>query len=237
MSRNRVIWSEGLFLRPQHFQQMERSVEMLVQARSAGAIAHPWGFSKLVLDDEALKIGRVSIKEAAGRAARRHAFFDSAGDARRHRRSRCRPISRMPSSISPCRHGAMACPSSLSKPAHSRCWPDMSAPIRKSTDAILGSQESAAMRLGRLNLRYAIEGDPRDAFCTMGLARVVERRSTGAVVLDDVVHPADARMQHQSPPARFPRRSAQSGAASSRCLVGPPQPVDAERSSARSPNS
>jgi len=38
MSRKRVIWSEGLFLRPQHFQQLERSVEMLVESRAAGML-------------------------------------------------------------------------------------------------------------------------------------------------------------------------------------------------------
>ncbi len=56
---------------------------------------------------------------------------------------------------------------------------------RQVEDAVLGSQEAADMRVGRLNLRYMVEGDPRDAFCTMGLARVVERRSTGVVVLDE----------------------------------------------------
>ena len=66
MSRKRVIWSEGLFLRPQHFQQLERSVEMLVESRAAGALSPGWGLTSLRLDDEALKIGRLSIKSARG---------------------------------------------------------------------------------------------------------------------------------------------------------------------------
>src|ERR1700760_2991806 len=33
---NKVIWSEGLFLRPQHLQQNDRYVEKLVRSRSAG---------------------------------------------------------------------------------------------------------------------------------------------------------------------------------------------------------
>ena len=61
MSRKRVIWSEGLFLRPQHFQQLERSVEMLVDSRAAGMFAPGWGLSSLRLDDEALKIGRLAF--------------------------------------------------------------------------------------------------------------------------------------------------------------------------------
>jgi type VI secretion system protein ImpJ len=32
---NRVVWSEGLFLRPQHFQQADRYFENLVRRRAA----------------------------------------------------------------------------------------------------------------------------------------------------------------------------------------------------------
>lgn len=33
---NRVVWSEGMYLRPQHFQQLERYVEQYVTRRTAG---------------------------------------------------------------------------------------------------------------------------------------------------------------------------------------------------------
>ena len=66
MTRKRVIWYEGLFLRPQHFQQLERSIEMLVDARVEGAMAYAWGFSSLQIDQEALKMGRISVKSARG---------------------------------------------------------------------------------------------------------------------------------------------------------------------------
>ena len=33
-SNNRVVWSEGLFLRPQHFQQQERHLERYIEGRS-----------------------------------------------------------------------------------------------------------------------------------------------------------------------------------------------------------
>ena len=32
---NKVVWSEGMFLRPQHFQQQDRYVEKLVRSRVA----------------------------------------------------------------------------------------------------------------------------------------------------------------------------------------------------------
>lgn len=35
---NRVVWSEGMFLRPQHFQQHDRYLETLVDGRCRS----PW---------------------------------------------------------------------------------------------------------------------------------------------------------------------------------------------------
>ncbi|GAP34874.1 type VI secretion system baseplate subunit TssK [Piscinibacter sakaiensis] len=184
MSRNRVIWSEGLFLRPQHFQQMERSVERLVQTRTAGALAHPWGFSRLVIDEEALKIGRISIREAAG-VLPDGTPFTIPGE------SPAPPPYEVPTDLKDAQIY-------LALPAWRAGMPEFAIddgpqatlaryvgsdqPVE---DAVLGAQEPAEMLLGRLNLRYVSEDDPREAFCTMGLVRVVERRSTGVVVLDD----------------------------------------------------
>ena len=184
MSRNRVIWSEGLFLRPQHFQQMERSVELLVQSRTAGNLAHAWGFSSLLLDDEALKIGRVSIKQATGVLPDGTPFSIP-------EECPAPPPLEVPIDLK----DALIY---LALPAWRSGMPEFAvndgpqAVLARYVghdhaieDAVLGSQEPADMLLGRLNLRYVIEGDPREAFCSMGLVRVVERRSTGAVSLDD----------------------------------------------------
>ena len=40
---NRVLWSEGLFLRPQHFQQQDRASEALVKGALQAGQLHPWG--------------------------------------------------------------------------------------------------------------------------------------------------------------------------------------------------
>lgn len=61
---NRVVWSEGIFLRPQHFQQQDRWVEAQVRGATRDLAAFGWGFRKLVLDDEALQRGEVHVLEA-----------------------------------------------------------------------------------------------------------------------------------------------------------------------------
>ncbi len=62
----RVLWSEGQFLRPQHFQQQDRATEALVRGSLRAARLQPWGFASLALDPVLLESGRVAIVSATG---------------------------------------------------------------------------------------------------------------------------------------------------------------------------
>ena len=64
--RSRVVWSEGMFLRPQHFQQGERHREHSQHQRALVGEGHFWGFHSLQLDETSLAIGKVAISRAAG---------------------------------------------------------------------------------------------------------------------------------------------------------------------------
>ncbi len=64
--RNRVIWSEGLFLRPQHFQQNVRYLEQYVDARSGRLRTYAWGCDELTIDQDMLRIGKFAISSARG---------------------------------------------------------------------------------------------------------------------------------------------------------------------------
>lgn len=63
---NKVIWSEGLFLRPQHMQQQERYFERYVELRAGGLRPYAWGFQELELETDLLAIGKLGIKRARG---------------------------------------------------------------------------------------------------------------------------------------------------------------------------
>lgn len=65
-SNNKVVWSEGLFLRPQHFQQHDRYIERFVEGRSAALRSHSWGFTDLQVERELLAIGKLGLKRASG---------------------------------------------------------------------------------------------------------------------------------------------------------------------------
>ncbi len=63
---NRVVWSQGMFMLPQHFQQNDRYVENLVNGRCLGLRPYGWGFYTLLVDHDLLRIGKLGLKECRG---------------------------------------------------------------------------------------------------------------------------------------------------------------------------
>jgi len=61
-----MVWAEGMFLRPQHFQQQERYLEFFAHARALAAHPYFWGFRELQLDTESLSFGKIALKRGAG---------------------------------------------------------------------------------------------------------------------------------------------------------------------------
>jgi type VI secretion system protein ImpJ len=65
-SNESVVWSEGMFMRPQHMQQHTRYVEGLVHSVLDASLPFGWGFAHLSLDRTLLASGSLGIKEARG---------------------------------------------------------------------------------------------------------------------------------------------------------------------------
>lgn len=65
-TNNRVLWQEGLFALPQHFQQQQRHTDYLLHERLDAQTDFAWGFTELSLNTELLAQGKVMIDKAAG---------------------------------------------------------------------------------------------------------------------------------------------------------------------------
>jgi type VI secretion system protein ImpJ len=63
---HKVIWSEGMFLHPHHFQQQEQYFERLMVTRSAMMDANLWGITDLKIDDALLLSGKFAIRSCSG---------------------------------------------------------------------------------------------------------------------------------------------------------------------------
>ncbi|WP_299594472.1 type VI secretion system baseplate subunit TssK [uncultured Microbulbifer sp.] len=64
-ANNKVIWSEGMFLRPQHFQQQDRYLERLLEARTGALGPYTWGLVELAIDSEPLAMGKLSLSRVS----------------------------------------------------------------------------------------------------------------------------------------------------------------------------
>jgi type VI secretion system protein ImpJ len=62
----KVVWREGLFLRPHHFQQSDRYVEWLTESRTSHVTPYPWGFVVLDIDYDLAQQSKFGLRRALG---------------------------------------------------------------------------------------------------------------------------------------------------------------------------
>jgi len=77
----KVLWTQGVLLNPQHLQAQDRYLESLLQFRLHALAYCPWGFSRLGIDRAALAGGRFAFTDAAGLFPDGLVFDIGAGDA------------------------------------------------------------------------------------------------------------------------------------------------------------
>lgn len=181
--RNKVIWSEGMFLRPQHFQQFERYLEHAIQQRAAAAQAFFWGYTHLALDRDALALGKIALAEARGVLPDGTPFeFWQAGDAP--------PALDVPPGTSGAR--VMLALPRVRAGAGDIAYEDEEATLARYLvdeteieDSGTQGLEPALVQVGRLRLRLMLESELGDEWVGLGVARVAERRADNRIVLDD----------------------------------------------------
>jgi type VI secretion system protein ImpJ len=180
---NKVIWSEGLFLQPQHLQQQDRYVDRLVRASTMPLRPFAWGLTELTLDTDALTLGKFGVRSAAGILADGTPFSipDQADPPT--------PLD-LPEST---RNAVVY----LQLPTRQTGGVEAAQPELVETVARLATAEteavdsnagytgSATVPIGKLRLRYALETEARAGFTGVGLARVVEVRADKSTMLDD----------------------------------------------------
>ena len=66
MEMLKVVWQEGMLLRPQHFQQNDRYFEHQLKSRSRLQDIYPWGFFSLEVDRQFLGMGKLVLSQASG---------------------------------------------------------------------------------------------------------------------------------------------------------------------------
>jgi type VI secretion system protein ImpJ len=191
---HRVIWSQGMFLQPHHFQQQTRFIESLLDARVAAAGPFAWGFAELTLDEAQLATGQVALQRARGVLPDGTPFSIPDADA-------LPPPLVVPADM----QGELVClavPRARtgntevdfgdgSKPDPLARYAVKAHELRDQAHAV---DEPEPVQLGAPTLRLLRQKDATDAFAVLGLVRVVERRADNQVVLDRAYIPPQTRI-------------------------------------------
>jgi type VI secretion system protein ImpJ len=181
--RHRVIWSQGMFLQPHHFQQEARFLEHLIDARVRAAETHAWGFSDLVLDEAQLALGRIALVRASGVLTDGTPFslpdadtlapLDVAADVQNEIVYLAAPIARF--GTTDVDFGGDGSADGVSR------YAVVEQTLR---DQVNAADDPEPIQLGVVRLQLLRQREAGDAYARIGVARVVERRNDGQVVLD-----------------------------------------------------
>ena len=180
---NRIVWGEGLFLQPQHLQQQERFFDRMVRASTAPLRPFAWGLTHLDIDRDLLTLGKFALRSAAGILPDGTPF--SVPDHDDHPRAIDLPEATRNATLFlmlPTRQpGAVE----SAGPEHTETVARFVSGEHEAVDTNAGYNSSATLPVGKLRLRYAVEGEAQAGFASLGLARVVEVRADRSVVLDE----------------------------------------------------
>lgn len=66
MDTHKVIWQEGMLLRPQHFQHNDRYYDYQMKTRTQALGSYSWGFLSLDIDLQFLNMGKLVVSQASG---------------------------------------------------------------------------------------------------------------------------------------------------------------------------
>lgn len=185
-NQRKVIWCEGMFLQPHHFQQQDRYWRGQL---ASGHLFHPyaWGFTRLAFDRAKLKMGIIMLREGAGILPDGTYFTVS---DQQEPLPVLRAGEEMTGSVI-----VLALPLASRFPLESHASPSDQKLVRYRTvemkvkDTITEEGETVLMQLGELNLTLAPESQVSNTHCYLPVAQIENVRADGEILLDDFFIP------------------------------------------------
>lgn len=180
---SKVVWSEGMFLNPQHFQQQDRYFEYYVNGRCNALAPYGWGFKEFELDQQLLNLGKISVQRASGIFPDGTPFnFPDHDDPP--------PVIEIPESVKntvvylavPVRRpGAVDILPQDSKQGLARFY----AQEQSVRDVTVEGGDSQKLQIGKLRLRLLLQTNDLSGFAYIPLVRINEVRQEKDIALDE----------------------------------------------------
>lgn len=187
MFNNKVIWSEGMFLRPQHFQQHDRYLSDQSRKSVRFYNSHAWGIKKLSLDEQHLGLGKILLNHCEGVMPDGTVFsvkntddlplvLDVAAEVKDEIVYLVLPVS------------AEGTPEAQNKSARGNGRFLIEEHDVRDNNA--GADSVARVDLGYLQFKLLSASALKGNFIALSLCRIVESRSDKSIILDDDFIPA-----------------------------------------------
>lgn len=184
MSQNsKVAWTEGMFIRPQHFQQQDRYTEYVTQARLSAVQSYGFGFQRYKIDSSLLAVGKIGLEQCQG-VFSDGTLFD------------CPAEHALPAPLAipeGCANEVIY----LAVPLRQNGIPEMvsaktSHPLARYAfaenavfDETSVGMETASISVAELRPRLLLEKENMAQFTVLPVAKIIERLSDGKIILDE----------------------------------------------------
>lgn len=200
---NKVLWTEGLFLQPHHFQQSDRYAEALVTGLARRVSPYAWGVSDIEIDEEVLKFGRFAIRSASGLTPDGAVF-------RVPQTEDHPPALDVPEGVKDCtvyltvpqrRRGALEIDTAGAEKSAAR----FRAAEVEVTDTTGEGRKPVVLGVGKLRLQFALQVDDLADRLAIPVARIIEVRPDREVILDKAFMPSCLDVRAAAPLYSFLR--------------------------------
>lgn len=180
-SRNRVIWREGLFIKPQHFQQQQRHSDYALHARLSALSDYFYGLQSLAINEDYLGFGRIALVGATGILPDGTVFNIPNDDVLPT------PLEVTDASVAN-QKVYLALPLSVSGVNEVGLGGQVATRLQAHRHDVrdLHSEggDVVSLEVGRVSLRLMLEREDRSAYASLAIARILDKRPDGGLVLD-----------------------------------------------------
>lgn len=180
-SRNRVIWREGLFIKPQHFQQQQRHSDYALHARLSALSDYFYGLQSLAINEDYLGFGRIALVGATGILPDGTVFNIPNDDVLPT------PLEITDASVAN-QKVYLALPLSVSGVNEvgqgGQVATRLQAHRHDVRDLHSEGGDVVSLEVGRVSLRLMLEREDRSAYASLAIARILDKRPDGGLVLD-----------------------------------------------------
>jgi len=179
---SKVIWSEGMFLSPQHFQQQDRYFERYIENRCSAFSGYGWGIRNFVIDHQLLGLGKISFSSGEG-------VFPDGTPFNFPEVDEPPPVFELPENTHNCivylgiplrRTGAQEVLSESNSSGLAR----YQASDHSIHDVVSEESDSREIQVGKLRIRVLLESDDLSGYACIGMMRVVEKKEDQQILVD-----------------------------------------------------